>query len=128
MTDNRSDGSYYAADAAFSLAAQMYNSTKESEYKALAREIAEELREDGHAEKEYITIPEACEATGWAEATLQKRLRGKVPMVGKGSYSRSEFFEYLKQFWKEKQDDADDNFIERAAQKAKVLAMSAARR
>lgn len=80
---------------------------------------------DQNSHHEFITIDEACEASGWAEATLKKRLRGRVPMFGKGSYSRAEFFDYLKRYWKEKQDDNNDNFVEQAAQKAKVLAMSA---
>ncbi len=105
-----------------------HNAYQDGQRRAIARRIAAELREEGHAEKEYITIPEARRATGWAEATLQKRLRGKVPMVGKGSYSRAEFFKYLTQYWKEKQDDSNDNYVEQAAQRAKSLAMLAGRR
>lgn len=48
---------------------------------------------------EYITIEEALMVTGLAEKTLKEHLRGCVPMIGKGSWSRKEFFDYwLNQF------------------------------
>lgn len=52
---------------------------------------------------EYITIDEALKITGLAEKTLKEHLRGRVPMIGKSSWSRKEFFDHWRKEFEIKQ-------------------------
>ncbi len=116
MTDNRYF--YYAADSAFATAAKMHNARANAERKALAKQIAAELRKDSGIEAEYIGLEEALQVTGLAEATLKKRLRRLVTQYGHDSWNRKEFFDFWEDVRNKKQQRKDDNLRTRAIQHA----------